>query len=72
MANQGWLTTKGVPFLNGSEYVLWKVRMEAYLMAFDVHVWCSSLNGEKSEKNEESKEIIMKGLSKPDVEEVVR
>lgn len=70
MANQGWLTAEGVPFLNGSEYVLWKIRMEAYLMPLYVDVWCSLLNGEKSDQNEEAKEIIMKGLSKPDVEEV--
>jgi len=35
-------------------------------MALDVDLW----NGEKSEQNEESQNIIMKGLSKSDADKV--
>lgn len=52
MANQNWLTSEGVPFLNGLKYVLCKFRMEAYLMFLDVDVRNFVLNGEKSEWNE--------------------
>jgi len=70
MANRVWLTTEGVPFLNGLDYELWKVRMVAYLMALDVDMWLSILNEEKNEHNEEAQNIIMKGISKLDADKV--
>jgi len=39
MDNQVSITPKEVPFLNGAYYVVWKVRMEAYLMVVDVDEW---------------------------------
>jgi len=74
MDNRPWLIAKGVQFLYGSGhdlwYEMWKVRMVTYLMALDADMWLSILNGEKSEKNEEAQKIIMKGLSKSDVDKV--
>lgn len=39
-------------------------------MALDVDLWCSIMNGDKNELNEESKRIIIKGLSKLDADKV--
>lgn len=36
--------------------------MESYLMALDVDVWFSILNGEKSKQDEKAKRIILKWL----------
>jgi len=44
--------------------------MVTYLMALDVYIWLSILNGEKSEKNEEAHKIAMKGISKSDADKV--
>lgn len=41
MANQVFLTVEGVPFLNGSDYELQKVRMVGYLMALDADMCLS-------------------------------
>lgn len=68
MANQVWLTPEGVPYLNGLDYEIWRIRMEAYIMTLDVDVWFSLLNAKKSENNVQAKRIIMKGLSKPYVD----
>ena len=39
MDNQDMITSDGVPFLNGSNYTTWKVRMKIYLQALDLDVW---------------------------------
>ena len=69
MSNQVWLTTKVVPFF-GSDYDIWKIRMEAYLMIINEDVWLSMIYGERNEFNTKAKEIIMKGLSKLDYDKV--
>ena len=70
MANQVWVIVEGVPFLNGLDYELWKIRMESYLMVFNEDIWMFMIYGETNEFNTEAKGIIRKGLSKLDVEEV--
>ena len=70
MANQVWLTAGGVPFLNGSDYELWKIIIEAYLMVINENIWLSIIYGERIDFKTEPKEIIMKGLSKPNVDKV--
>jgi len=44
--------------------------MESYLMVLVVFVWCSIVNGEKNELNEEVERIIMKGISNFDADKI--
>jgi len=62
MANQDFLTPKGVPFFNGANYEVWKFRMEAYLIDLNLDIWCFVLNGVQNEFYSESINIILKGL----------
>jgi len=70
MANQDWLIAKGVPLLNGSDYEISKIIIESYLMVVNEDIWLFVIYGERNELNIEANEIIMKGLSKPDVDKM--
>lgn len=70
MGNQETFVVDGVTLLHGSDYMIWKVKFEASLLTLDVDIFLSIEYGKQHEINEESKKMILNGMSNHDVEKV--
>lgn len=53
----------GVSFLDGSNFSLWKVRLEAYFIFVKENIFLSIEYGFQDEHNEKSKRTIFKGVT---------
>jgi len=72
MENQDWITSDGVPFLNGSNYTTLKVRMKIYLQSLDFDVWLSMENGVINYKlDKQVRNEILRGLSKANIKKII-
>lgn len=60
----------GVPFFHGPDYILWRVRLEAYFISLHFNVFISIDYGLQDEFNEEENNIILNGLLDHDVGKV--
>jgi len=70
MGNEGRFAGDGVPFLHESDYMIWKVKFEAFLLTLDLDIFIPIEYGTQDEFNEEAKKIILKGLSNHGVAKV--
>jgi len=67
MGNQGYFGVYVFLTLHGSNYALWKVRLEGYFIDLDVDVLLSLKYNTYDESNEKSNKIILKTLLYRDV-----